>query len=718
MSSVDLALSYHSLIALLGLPVALAIAWWSYRFPVPPQPASWKRAFISLRTAALWLIILLTGQPVLSLIDRSTVPPLIDVLVDDSQSLTLVDADGDRREMVRQTLNDRAFSTLDAESDLRWSTFAERLRSIERWSPDSLRFAGERTDLAGAFRELRTLDPSRRPAAVVLLTDGNATTTENPIYEAQSLGAPVFAIGIGDTNEPRDVRITQVVTNETAYLGTRVPAHVVLQSSGAAGSTVEVTLEHRGRVVDRATVRLEAGLGNRRLTLHFTPDSAGWHRSTVSVTRLPGEITTRNNSASFLTNILSDKRRVLIVSASPNQDAAFLRRSLASDSALTVVTRTGIPTGGFLEGPLTPEEIRRANLLILVGIPDARTPDDVMRTLSRDEFAATPVWYLPQRTTQTARLGALAPRLPATVEAVANTELSVFFSVPSSRRLHPIVRSVNGGDPWAALPPLFRPAGSIVPRPGAEVLATVRLGNKELTDPLLIVGRSGGRRSAVLFGYGLWRWKLLAPSTEPAQDAADEFVGRMVRWLTATEDERRIRVRPDREAFSSIEPPTFTGQVYDESLQPVSDADVEVIARGNGTTVSTILAPLGNGQYAGALPSLAPGDYNATAVVRSGGVVLGEDRGRFSVGGINVEFIETRLNRALLDGLAERTGGAVLTVGGLGSLVDLVRSSPEFRETEVVRRSDLDLWSHPWALALVVLLLSIEWFLRKRTGML
>lgn len=718
MSSVDLALSYHALFALLGLLAAFAVAWWSYRFPVPPQPAAWKRAFIALRTSTLWLMILLVGQPVVSLIDRSTVPPLVEVLVDDSQSLTLTDAGGDRRSILQQTLNDPSFASLEPDADLRWSVFAERRRSIDRWSPESLTFAGERTDLAGAFRDLRVIDPSRRPAAVILLTDGNSTTSENPIYEAQSLGAPVFAIGIGDTIEPRDLRISQVVTNETAYLGTSVPAHIVLHTSGADGSTVEVALEHRGRVVDRATVLLEAGSGDRRLTLRFTPDSVGWQRSTVSVTRLPGEITTRNNSASFLTNILSDKRRVLIVSASPSQDAAFLHRAIANDSALTVIMRTGTPAGGFLEGPLSPEDIRRADLLVLVGIPDARTPDDVVRMLARDESAATPLWYLPQRTTETARLGTLASRLPAGVEAVASTELSVFFSVPASRRLHPVVRAMNGADLWATLPPIFRPAGSIVPRPGAEVLATVRMGNKELTDPLLIVGRSDGRRSAMLFGYGLWRWKLMAPSTGLEQDAADEFVGRMVRWLTATEDERRIRVRPDREAFSSIEPPTFTGQVYDESLQPVSDADVEVIARGNGTTVSTILSPLGNGQYAGALPSLAPGDYATTAVVRSGGAVLGEDRGRFSVGGVNVEFIETRLNRSLLDGLAERTGGAVLSAGDLASLEALVRSSPEFRETDVVRRSDLDLWSHPWALALLVLLLSFEWFLRKRSGML
>jgi hypothetical protein len=718
MFSVDLALSYHGFIAFLGLLAAFGIAWWSYRLPVPPLPVIRKRTFIVVRALVLWLLMLLVGQPVLSFIERSTVPPLVDVLVDDSQSLTLTDGIGNRRSIMKRALSDPAFASLAAEAELRWSLFAERRRSIDRWSPDSLTFAGERTDLAGAFRDLRAVDPARRPAAVILLTDGNTTTSENPVYEAQSLGAPVFAIGIGDSNQPRDVRISQVVTNETAYLGTSVPAHLVLHSSGASGATVEVTLEHRGRVADRATVTLVAGSGDQRLTLRYTPDSVGWHRSTVSVTPVPGEITTRNNSASFLTNILSDKRRILIISASPNPDAAFLHRTIANDSAWTVVTRTGTPAGGFLEGPLTPDEVRRANLLILVGIPDARTPEDVVQLLARDDLATIPLWYLPQRTTEPARLGSLALRLPATLEAVVNTELSVFFSVPASRRQHPIVRSVNGIDPWAALPPMFRPVGSVVPRPGADVLATVRMGNKELVDPLLIVRRAEGRRSALLFGYGLWRWKLLSPSSAGPRDAADEFVARMVRWLTATEDEQRIRVRPDREVFSSIDPPTFTGQVYDESLQPVSDADVEVIARGNGTTVSTILSPLGNGQYAGALPSLAPGDYTTISVVRTGGMVLGEDRGRFSVGGVNVEFIETRLNRALLNGLAERTGGALLTGESLGSLAELVRSAPEFRQTDVVRRSDLDLWSHPWALVLLVALLSFEWFLRKRWGML
>ncbi len=718
MPSVDLALSYHVLFAFIGLAAAVLIAWWSYRFPVPPQPPGRRRAFIILRAASLWFLILLLGEPVFSLIERSSVPPLVDVLVDDSQSLALIDAQGDRRDAVRQLVNDPTFASLARSATVRWSTFADRRRHVSRWSADSLTFAGERTDLAGAFRDIRLSDPSNRPAAVILVTDGNTTTNENPVYEAQALGSPVFAVGIGDTNEPRDLRISQIVSNETAYAGTRVPVHIVLHSSGARGETVDVTLEHRGRVVDRTSLVLDAGSYDRRLMLYFSPDSAGWHRSSVNVTRLPGEITTRNNSASFLTNVLSEKQRVLIVSSTPNQDAAFLRRSLSADSTLTVVMRTGTPAGSFLEGPLSPEELRRASVMILVGLPDARTPDLVLRSIVRDAPAATPLWYLPQRTTDFSRLGPLADQLPVSIDAVVGSEQPVFFSVSEARRRHPILKATNGIDPWTSLPPLFRPIGRCIPRPGSDVLATARAGNKELGDPLLVVRRHEGRRTAVLAAYGLWRWKLLAPTVAGTADQVDDFVNRMVRWLTAVEDERRIRVRPDREVFTSLEPPAFSGQVYDESLQPVNDADVEVTARGNGVTVSTILSPLGNGQYAGSLPSLTPGDYSTVSVVRANGTVLGEDRGRFSVGGINIEFIETSLNRTLLEGLASRTGGAYVTPGEITDAVERIRTLPAFRETDLVRRTDVDLWDHPWMLAIVVLLFSAEWFFRKRSGML
>jgi hypothetical protein len=256
------------------------------------------------------------------------------------------------------------------------------------------------------------------------------------------------------------------------------------------------------------------------------------------------------------------------------------------------------------------------------------------------------------------------------------------------------------------------------PRPDAEVLATIRLGSTILQDPFLIVRNAEGRRTVMLTGYGIWRWKLLAPTEDAGGLLYDQFVSNVVRWLTAADDERRFRVTPDHDSFSSLEAPSFSGQVYDESLQPVDDAELRVSVTGGDATTSMVLSPLGNGQYAGTSTLLPPGDYTYVAVARSGSVTLGEDRGTFSVGGLNAEFVETKMNRMSLEGLSSRTGGTYFDADDVRGLADRVRGVSGFQRVELVQRTDVDLWSNPWMLGLVVLLFSTEWFLRKRSGML
>ncbi len=719
MPSVDLSFSYHFLFIVAGLAVAFGIAFLSYRNPVPPQPRARRTLFIALRTFGSWLLMLLIGQPVVSLVERSEVPPVVDILVDNSESLTLTDGRGARRELLQTALLSSEFSSIASVADVRWSLFDHSRRVVEPWSPDSVRSDGDRSDIAGAFHDLRISAVGRRPAAVVLITDGNSTTPTNPLYEAQALGVPIFSIGVGDTNDPRDLRLSQVLSNTTAYVGSRVPVNIVFHGSNVAGEQAEVRLVHRGRMVDRASVMLEAGSRDQRVTLHFVPDSSGLHRSTVSISRLPNEITFVNNTATFLTRVVSDKMRVMLLSSAPNQDAAFLFRSLASDSNVTVTARTGTPQGAFLEGPLTPDLVRRSDLIVIVGNPPAATAQSLAQMLQQEEFLRKPVWFLAQRTGGPDRNGPLESILPARVEQVAQSEMNVFFVVPESQKLHPIFRvPTTASDPWSSLPPVFRSQTAVRPRPDADVLATIRMGSVVLQDPFLIVRNAEGRRTVMITGYGIWRWKLLSPTESSGGMLYDQFVSNVVRWLTAADDERRFRVTPDHDSFSSLEAPSFTGQVYDESLQPVDDADIRVDATGGDATASIVLSPLGNGQYAGASTLLPPGDYTYVAVARTGSVQLGEDRGTFSVGGLNAEFVETKMNRMSLEGLSSRTGGVYFDADNIRGLADRVRGVPGFQRAELVQRSDIDLWSHPWVLGVAVLLFSTEWFLRKRSGML
>ena len=70
-------------------------------------------------------------------------------------------------------------------------------------------------------------------------------------------------------------------------------------------------------------------------------------------------------------------------------------------------------------------------------------------------------------------------------------------------------------------------------------------------------------------------------------------------------------------------------------------------------------------------------------------------------------------DRATLDALASATGGRALgTIDALPS--DLAFDPP--RVVRVDRRTDVELWSRPGLLLLVVGLLGLEWLLRQRSG--
>jgi hypothetical protein len=150
----------------------------------------------------------------------------------------------------------------------------------------------------------------------------------------------------------------------------------------------------------------------------------------------------------------------------------------------------------------------------------------------------------------------------------------------------------------------------------------------------------------------------------------------------------------------------------------LDDAEVSVAVRQADKSDQLSLVPIGNGRFEGTFGSLPEGDYTFTARVLAGGEQIAEERGSFSVGGVNVEFQETRMNRLLLQQIAERTGGRYYDAGTIATLPQDVASLPGFQPRQVVRSSEIELWNRAWMLAVIVLLLASEWFLRKRNGML
>jgi len=118
---------------------------------------------------------------------------------------------------------------------------------------------------------------------------------------------------------------------------------------------------------------------------------------------------------------------------------------------------------------------------------------------------------------------------------------------------------------------------------------------------------------------------------------------------------------------------------------------------------------------------LQEGDYQFSGSAIASGKTLGESKGRFSIGELNIEFQDTRMNASLLQQIAYRSGGKYYTPSnGAFSATQLgkdLKNNPNFVPKVVAQKSEFELWNRKYILGAVVLLFGLEWFIRKRSGM-
>ena len=699
--SIEFSFSSSPLYAALLIFLAAGLSFFFYRITLPPVTRTRRIALSLLRGTALALVLILLLEPVLRTSFVIHHPPVVAILADRSASMTIVDRTGNRAEQIRNLLSSAIPRAIPAGVETESYSFGTSLRGPLRQPFDSL--GDETTDIAGAFLALAHERERFNIRAVIILSDGMYTEGENPVYGAGGLGIPVFAVGVGDTAQQKDVLVSRITANDVVYAGTTAPVDVVIKSSGYGGEKTEVTLQ------DGVSARLS-----------YTPEGEGSRRYTVRVSSLPGELTTANNRRLFGVKVLRSTMRVLILAAGPSPDLSVIRGTLAEDPNISVRVLTQKLGGGYYEGALTQQAIDSADCILSIGMPDAATSSVTVESVrSAIVNGKKPLFFVGGRSIDPARLNAMAPTLPVIAEGASAGEQEVEFVPDPSRLDHPLLAlgSDAGHDVWSHLPPVFATRALFRLREGAVGLGSPRIRNVLLPQPFMAVRDIAETRSLSLAGYGVWRWRLMAQGNPDTAPLFASFLSSAIRWLTSREEGRSVRVAPTRDQFSRGEPVSFSGQAYNANSQPVEDAQVSIEITGEGAHIQTDLHPLGSGRYEGAVEGLPPGEFTFRAIATRGGREFGRDAGSFLVGGLNLEYLDTRMNAEVLRQLAYRTGGGYLTYGDADRLPEMLGSLKSLSASDERRTETLELHRLPYVLVLVIALFSAEWIIRKRSGM-
>ncbi|PQJ34142.1 hypothetical protein BSZ35_05575 [Salinibacter sp. 10B] len=713
---------YSPWLLVLSLLIAGGLTYWSYRSTVPALSAGWRGLLGSLRFFALALICFLLLEPVVRQLSETEQPPVLAVLVDNSQSMRVVS--GEDTDTSADAVRDRLRSALaplrdDLPGTARYFGFDRSLRSLPDASLDSLTLRGRRSDLGAALQSIPEELEGENLRGVALISDGQYNSGQNPARVADRFSVPVHTITVGDTTRRRDLQVRRAATNDIAYVDTEVPVQVTLGVEDLGGALTTVSLQNDGSVLDTAEVSLPSGTAERTVSLSFQPQSPGLKQLTVRASAVEGETTTQNNVRTVSLRVLDNKRQVLLLGAAPSPNYTALRRVLAQDANTSVTARVPRMDGSFYGGSL-PDSLTSFDVIVCAGFPSSVVSDNDVQRIADVMNDGTPSLFVLDRQTD---VGAWQKHFSSLLPVLPNGASLQFaeaaFTPLESQQTHPVFQ-VDGTDVslFRRLPPLSIPATAWTPTPDAQVLAAAARPSLSQRVPVLVVRRRAGQRTAALLGTGTWRWATLPADLETAAPLWPGIVSNLLRWVATQSDDRQVRVQPVSSTFEGDQPVEFTGQVYDGSMTPVSKAQVSVtITDSSGTDYPHSMEPVGNGRYSLRVGSLPEGTYRYSAQAQLDQNTLGQDRGQFSVGALRLEYQQTRANPVLMRQIATRSGGNAYTAETASALPSDLAASTDFTSNIVTSTTEAELWRTSLFLAVILVLLAAEWTLRKRFGL-
>ncbi len=724
MTSYDFGLSGSWPLLILCCLIGLALSIYTYRITVPPITQLRRITLISLRSVGLALLLFILFEPILNIIKASEEPPRLAVLLDNSQSVAITDASVDRQAQYRQAL-----ASMNPDSfgdDARILRFDSHPDNLDAFNADSLDFSGQLSNISSAFTAVLAEAEHENVRAVLLVTDGSYNAGENPVYNAELLGRPVYVVGIGDSTEPKDLAIQSLITNQIAYVGSPVPVNVNVKSIGYEEGDVTVQLRDDGKVIDEQTISLRPGVNTYTLVFEYRPEQEGTRKLQVDLSALDGELTNKNNRAVEFVKVLKTKRSIVIVAGAPTPDLAFIRNVLGQDRDVEVRVFVQKKGAEFLGDAPTAEALAQAEAIILIGFPISSTDPASVQMIADAVRRGKPLMFIAARNLDYSRLRPLEPYLPFTTSASQSQEMLAFADVGTRAVTHPVMK-VNGraddAELWNKLPPIFRTETFVRSKPEARVLATIKINSAPLNEPLILLRSLQNRKTLAVLGYGLFRWKLQgyaveqARGREDARDIFSSFIENSIRWLTTEDQGKLVRIKTSQRLYANGERVEVIGQVYDATYNPIDNADVRVTITGGPEPRDLILSSLGGGRYHATVEGLPESDYAFNGKVLVNESLYGRDNGRFSVGELNIEYQNPYMNAPLLRTLAERTGGRFYTANTVKNIAADIRASSSFAARPITEKSEILLWSVPWLLALAIIAFGLEWFTRKRGGM-
>ena len=647
----------------------------------------------SLRALSLFILGVLLMNPYFVNKTKVLEKPKIVVAVDRSESMY---ASADSL-LVSQSVNDnieRIKASLGSQFDIDILSFDGKTHE-----ENHLEVLGKRTDIGQLLYYVRDKYYMLNLSAMILLSDGQVNQGINPEYAYQNQSFGIYPLVYGDTTEKADVAIKKLYYNSIAKQNAKFSLDVVLQAKAMVYDDVNIQISHKGRVLSSKKIKITSPNFTKEINFEIDVKGVGLQGITVSVISDIEEENSQNNSSKFYVQMVETGQKILVLGSAPHPDLGALASALKTADGFEVSVKT------LNDYPFKLEDYQ---LVILHGLPSLDQRSD--RLFSSHLLKNKALWYVLSTSTDFKRLNA--------------QDLAWEVEDPKGNYEHTeaIYRQDFSSFKWANeyqneledFPPLYAPFSNYNSVYKSDVMLWQSIRDFQTDRPLLSFWTKNLRKYALLSGEGIWKWRMHNFRSEKNHTLFNSFVVRISNFLLTGSYDDNFTISYDN-FYHETDIIEWNAYVYNKAFEAIDDAEVSVEITNESGDVYAHQFTAGSKAYSLNLDYLKSGAYSFKALAETNDTSYVEV-GKFVVDAWSLEQTDVSANTDLLQRLANISQGKIYDKSQVEELNNYLLSRPDFKSRSSISQKLINLIEMKWLALLLLVLVALEWFLRKRAG--
>jgi len=703
----------------------------------------WKymaRDFVTVSLALLRLAFLLVLLWCLLLPTRKTVETeslrsrfLVAVDLTASMRLAPAGQSRDRWDTVIEVMQMAWPEELAANFDLEIYPFDKELGAqVSAGDVETLEPQGESSWLRQNLTRLSDRVAGQPIAGCLLLTDGIDTREASDDWTTRVWNFPIYTVRMEDDGiwsvEP-DVHVDNVTTPRRVRVGWDTDLKVALSAQGTQGEEIRLRLFEDGQPLDETTTQIPAEGGAREVIFRLSHDEVGTYTYRIDAPPFPDERKTNDNTFVISVQVVDTRNRLLYAEDTPRWESKFLSRVLKANEEVQSLIFLRGPGGKFMTFgargtttlDMTPDQLSRFKIVILGNFSAEELGEQRAGALTGFVEGGGSLLVIGGDRAWGAKGlfdTSLARVLPFTRPG---------FPAPLDGRF-PIEVTDEGlshqaflADPdiWRQLPPVISIFPGCIPKGAATTLA------EAVTDsglqPLILSQRQGSGKVAALLTDSIWRWQLTPNEDKPYP----RFWNQMILWLLPDDtelEEDKLELFVETERLFIGDTVRLSARIKTSAALVGEEIDVTcTVATPDDRSIpfpmkrEDVVASAGMAvpTFHADLEASVSGTYRVSAVATTGRKVMDADPLTLFVKPYSPEKDPRPASIAVLKALSAASGGRFCEPTELDSVLGRIQQ----KEIEEERVSYASLWDNTWVITCLMVLLSIEWTIRKMKNM-